>query len=121
MGLLDELIRKAHSLAGGQPASAPRPRERRADTRFRAVSVRPGDESCEAARQLGQLRYLCAEAPRLPLPECNAATCNCGYWHHSDRRSGLDRRAAQDWTRERELGVVNRRSSHGRRSTDAVA
>ena len=120
MGLLDDIIRKAGSLAGGPPASPPRP-ESRADTRFRAVSVRPGDDSCEAARQLGQLRFLCAKAPRLPLPECDAAACNCRYVHYSDRRSGLDRRATYDWTRERELGVVNRRSGRGRRSTDAVA
>lgn len=92
----------------------------KADTRFRAVGIRPADESCEAARQFGNMRFLCAKAPRLPLPECTAATCNCRYVHFSDRRTGLDRRATYDWTRERELGVVNRRLSHGRRSTDAI-
>ena len=66
-------------------------------------------------------RWLPYLAPRLPLPECDAAACNCRYVHYSDRRSGLDRRATYDWTRERELGVVNRRSGRGRRSTDAVA
>jgi hypothetical protein len=93
----------------------------RADTRFRAVGIRPGDGSCEAARQFGNMRFLCAKAPRLPVPECTAATCECRYVHYSDRRSGQDRRATYDWTRERELGVINRRLSHGRRATDAIA
>jgi len=55
------------------------------------------------------------------VPECTAATCSCRYVHFADRRSGQDRRATYDWTRERELGVVNRRSGGGRRATDAVA
>ena len=84
------------------------------------MSIRPGEESCEAAQQFGQMRFLCAKAPRLPLPGCSVAVCNCRYTHFADRRTGLDRRASYDWTRERELGVVNRRAGHGRRSTDAV-
>lgn len=91
------------------------------DTPFRAVSIRPGEGSCEAARQFGGMRFLCAKAPRLPLPECNAAECNCTYVHFADRRSGQDRRRAYDWSRERELDVVNRRSGRGRRMTDAIA
>jgi hypothetical protein len=91
-----------------------------ADPRFRAVGIRPGEDSCEAARQFGKLRFLGAKAPRLPVPECNAASCNCRYVHYADRRSGKDRRSVYDWTRERQLGVVNRRAAHGRRSTDAI-
>lgn len=90
------------------------------DTRFRAVSIRPGEECCEAARQFGKMRFLCAKAPRLPVPECTAATCTCRYVHYADRRSGKDRRSVYDWTRERQLGVVNRRAARGRRATDAV-
>jgi hypothetical protein len=91
------------------------------DSRYRAVSIRPGEECCEAARQFGKMRFLCAKAPRLPVPECTAATCNCRYLHYADRRSGKDRRSVYDWTRERQLGVVNRRAARGRRATDAIA
>ena len=91
------------------------------DARFRAVSIRPGEDCCEAARQFGKMRFLCAKAPRLPVPECTAATCNCRYVHYADRRSGKDRRSVYDWTRERQLGVVNRRAARGRRATDAIA
>lgn len=99
----------------------PQPAHAATDTRFRAVSIRPGDDCCEAARQFGNLRFLCAKAPRLPLPECTASTCACRYVHFADRRTGRERRARYDWTRERELDVVNRRSGRGRRSTDAIA
>lgn len=91
------------------------------DVRYRAVSIRPGEESCESARQFGKMRFLCAKAPRLPVPECDAPTCNCRYVHHADRRSGHDRRSVYERTRERQLGVVNRRASRGRRATDAIA
>ena len=50
----------------------------------------------------------------------DVAVCSCRYVHYSDRRSGQDRRRTYDWSRERDLGVVNRRSGGGRRSTDAV-
>ena len=32
-------------------------------------------------------------APRLPLPDCDAAECRCLFVHHDDRRSGKDRRS----------------------------
>lgn len=91
------------------------------DARYRAVSIRPGEDCCEAARQFGKMRFLCAKAPRLPVPECTAATCTCRYVHFADRRSGKERRSVYDWTRERQLGVVNRRAARGRRATDAIA
>lgn len=117
MRFLADFFRAASDTKVATRRGATNPAE---DTRFRAVSIRPGDDSCEAARQFGNLRFLCAKAPRLPLPECTAAACNCRFVHYSDRRSGQDRRRTYDWTRERDLDVVNRRSSRGRRSTDAV-
>jgi len=117
MRFLADFFRAATDSKPGARRVSTNPSE---DTRFRAVSIRPGEGCCEAARQFGNMRFLCAKAPRLPLPECTAAACNCRYVHYSDRRSGQDRRRTYDWTRERDLGVVNRRSSGGRRSTDAV-
>lgn len=87
-------------------------------TPFRAVSVRAGYISCEAAKQFGSKRFLADKAPRLPLPECNCETCNCSYVHYPDRRRGFDRR--------KELGkapvaaTLERRFRPGRRATDAA-
>lgn len=117
MRFLADFFRVSTDAKPGARRGSPTPAK---DGRFRAVSIRPGDGSCEAARQFGNLRFLSAKAPRLPVPECTAAVCNCRYVHYSDRRSGLDRRRTYDWTRERDLDVVNRRSGRGRRSTDAV-
>ena len=119
MGFLAGLFRRPQRAAAkSQLRRAASPK---ADPRFRAVSIRPGEGCCEAARQFGKLRFLSAKAPRLPVPECTAAACHCRYVHFADRRSGRDRRARYDWVRERELGVVNRRSSRGRRESDSVA
>ncbi len=87
---------------------------------YHAVSIRPGENCCEAAKQFGQMRFLSAKAPRLPLPDCQAAQCTCRYAHYSDRRSGTDRRSGYDWNRARQFNDVNRRKNYGRRSTDPV-
>lgn len=103
------------------PTSKPAKPAGNGETRFRAVSIQPGEQCCEAARQFGKMRFLCAKAPRLPVPGCDAASCDCRYVHFADRRSGEDRRGTYDWTRERQMGFVNRRSRRGRRSTDPIA
>ena len=93
MRFLTDFFRVATDAKPGARRGSPNPAD---DTRFRAVSIRPGDGSCEAARQFGNMRFLCTKAPRLPVPECTAAVCNCRYVHYSDRRSGLDRRRTYD-------------------------
>lgn len=118
MRFLADFFRTFTDTKPGTRPGASKPRE---EARYRAVSIRPGEGSCEAARQFGKMRFLCAKAPRLPLPECAAAACNCRYLHYADRRTGRDRRRSYDWTRERELGMVNRRAGQGRRATDAFA
>lgn len=59
---------------------------------FHAVSIRPGLESCEAAKKLKGKRLLSKNAPSLPLPQCGVADCQCWYEHFADRRLD-DRRA----------------------------
>lgn len=87
---------------------------------FHAVSIATGSKACEVARGLEGQRYLSVDAPSLPLPGCNAATCRCRYLHHPDRRSEEPRR-------EVDSGIVNmsgswravdRRKRRGRRRDD---
>ena len=59
---------------------------------FHAVSLSSLASACAAAKALQGERFLSNSAPKLPLPECGAATCKCRFIHHSDRRSGEDRR-----------------------------
>ena len=61
--------------------------------RYHAVSIKFDSNACEAARAMSGRRFLSAAAPRLPLPGCDAAECNCRFAHHKDRRTGSDRRS----------------------------
>ena len=59
---------------------------------YAAVSIRPGQGACAAAKALRQTRFLPSEAPLTPLADCNARHCECRYVHYADRRSGDDDR-----------------------------
>ena len=63
---------------------------------FHAVSLKYSSRSCDAAKAMTGHRYLANSAPRLPVPECDASECHCGFVHHADRRSGEDRRSPFD-------------------------
>lgn len=86
--------------------------------RYHAVSVVSGPTACAAVKQLKNVRVLSAEAPRLPLANCDCpAACQCTYRHYDDRRAGprraLDRgRLAGPWS------ATDRRRSTGRRDSD---
>ncbi len=74
-----------------------RPVERRetlaeTTTAFHAVSLKTLPSACDAAKAMQGERFLSAEAPNIPLPECDASSCGCSYAHHKDRRVGEDRR-----------------------------
>jgi hypothetical protein len=74
--------------------------------------------ACAAANACAGRRFLAAEAPQLPLPECNVSKCTCRYRHHADRRSGNRRAtdagipAAMIWSKP------ERRQSQSRRVND---
>jgi hypothetical protein len=92
-----------------RPATQPSP--------YHAVSVLPGNDACAAAYRFSGQRFLSRQAPRLPLPSCDAATCDCRFKHHKDRRSGPRRNS--------DVGMImagysgnERRRSRGRRATD---
>jgi hypothetical protein len=85
---------------------------------WNAVSIVCTGASCAAAQALKGRRYLSADAPRLPLPDCTSpAACRCAYRKHPDRRAGPRRES--DTTGLRRSGPTpERRGGRGRRSTD---
>jgi len=85
------LIRKTKETAENQRSSE-----------YRAVSIHCTNNACQAAKdKLGE-RFLSAEAPLLPLRECDRPDqCDCRYKHYADRR-----------------GTMRRRSDHGLTATD---
>jgi len=87
-GIFGRRDKPAATLVGGT-----RPEERvRIVNPFHAVSVKAGPRCCQAAKSMAGMRFLSRQAPLLPLPQCDAATCECRYLHHDDRRD-LPRRA----------------------------
>jgi hypothetical protein len=88
---------------------------------YRAVSVNCGPQACEQALALGEKRFLPAEMPRFPLPDCTSSNCQCKFAHYDDRRDPDSNKRAPTALRS-ELyttsGRPERRSTGGRRKTD---
>lgn len=92
---------------------------------FRATSIVAGPNACEAAKRLGEKRFLVAakEVPQLPLPDCDQSKCTCKYAHHADRREKVsdDRRGPPGLRSQLHghSGEEDRRSKkRGRRASD---
>jgi len=85
---------------------------------WHAVSIVCTSASCAAAKALKGLRYLSAEAPRLPLRDCTSAQeCPCVYRKHLDRRARPRREVDSDGLR-RPSPKSERRQNRRRRSSD---
>ena len=91
---------------------------------FQATRIVPGDNACQAARDLQEKLFLKSElhTPTLPLPECTQVLdCHCKYGHQGDRRTDEDDRRLH--TLQTELypaaeGANRRGQKRGRRATD---
>ena len=86
------LFLRRRSAVGKQEAAASTPSPTQ-NTAYHAVSIKFDEKACDAARELAGRRFLASAVPRLPLADCDAAECRCRFAHHSDRRSGKDRRS----------------------------
>jgi len=53
---------------------------------FQAISVRPQLHSCQAVRELENIRFLAKDAPSIPVRGCDIARCRCQYLYYPDRR-----------------------------------
>jgi hypothetical protein len=60
---------------------------------YHAVSIHSKGKVCPSVAKLAKQRFLVAEAPITPLPDCSSPHCVCTYRHHKDRRRDtIDRR-----------------------------
>jgi len=86
--------------------------------RYHSVSIIAGAQCCAAARSLGNVRVLSADAPRLPLPRCDTpGACQCTYRHYGDRRLA-PRRARERGELADPWACTDRRRFVGRRAAD---
>ena len=105
-----------HSSAQKKPLVAPTARQ---DTHssYHCVEVHTGNYACEAAEQLGEVRFLPNEAPSLPLPGCNAPKCTCHFIHYDDRRDEDRRKTYGEWASIPPDSTGERRAFTGRRKS----
>jgi ABC-type nickel/cobalt efflux system permease component RcnA len=87
---------------------------------YAAVRVKPHEHACNAAFEMSHRTFLVAEAPILPLQDCNKSdSCRCGYRHYDDRRQGLERRGESFVMRDAYTKKERRDDEkHGRRQGD---
>lgn len=86
---------------------------------WHAVSVVPKSGGCEAVRAIRHVRFLSAEAPRLPLVGCaKPEGCGCAYKHFDDRRAQTRRKEDVDGMRRMLQGRAERRAHGDRRGAD---
>lgn len=99
--------------------SGNRERKQTISNPWHAISVVTGVYACDAAVARREQRVLSADAPQLPLSNCQQpGTCTCHYRHHSDRRHSL-RRARDNGLPNRDYTGTDRRSEkRGQRATD---
>ena len=90
---------------------------------YEAVSIHSYKDKCPAVASLAGQRFLSSEAPSIPLESCSSETCHCVYMHHSDRRTGTDRRGHHQSADGYTVipGQPNRRKTRGRRASDLIA
>jgi len=81
---------------------------------YHCVELKIPYNACEAVEKFHGKRFLSAQAPQLPLPDCDQQ-CNCKFKHHNDRRVE-DRRDAfspggihYDGEKNRRVGSDRRR------------
>ena len=91
--------------------------EKPRDPTYHAVSIRCGKNACQAAQdKLGQ-RHLSAEAPLLPLDQCDRTDqCDCRYEHYDDRRGNSRRSSDQGLPEQTDLDRLERRYEKDRRA-----
>ena len=83
--------------------------------KYCGAEVIAGDEACDAARSLTNMRLLASEVPPLPLKPCDRpATCKCKYRHFDDRRRKFPRRVPHATA----YRGVEQRVRRGRRDSD---
>ena len=97
--------------------------ERKADktriSSFHAVEIRAKNDACQAAQNTNGERFLSAEAPPLPLSQCDRPDrCQCRYRHYEDRRNDSRRGAESGLAAQHDAERVEQRNLKGRRADD---
>jgi len=90
-------------------------------SKYHAVAIRCGNNACQAAQDNLSERHLSAEAPLLPLKQCDRPDqCKCHYQHYDDRRGGFRRSSDHDLPSQTDSERAERRYLKDRRAENIV-
>jgi hypothetical protein len=93
--------------------------EQKRVSQFHAVEIAGMKDACQAAQDAKGERYLSAEAPRLPLGQCDRPDlCQCRYQHYEDRRGNPRRSSESGSPSQDDAEYVQQRKLKGRRADD---
>ncbi len=99
----------------------PRTATKTTKIKYRGVQVIVNkNDCCQAAETVADQRFLIEQIPKLPLANCDAAQCGCGYERFDDRRADFRRASDLGYDMASQLHSDDCRSSTspGRRSKD---
>jgi len=86
-------------------------------SKYHAVAIRCEKNACQAAQDNQSERHLSAEAPLLPLKQCDRPDqCKCHYQHYDDRRGGSRRNSDHGLTAQTDSERAERRYLRDRRA-----
>ena len=86
---------------------------------YHSVAIFCGENACQAAQESVGERHLSAEAPMLPLGQCDRPDqCECRYQHYEDRRSGPRRNSEHEMPAKETFEGDERRHVTDRRADD---
>jgi hypothetical protein len=78
-------------------------------------------DACPAVMKIFGLRFLCKDAPTLPLVGCTGKVCSCIFRHYDDRRAGLRRAEEEGIIQRRYEGVEKRVEQRARRAEETFS
>ncbi len=103
--------------------STPRENQAHPKPRFSGFIIEPGEDCCQAARELNKITFSLRDIVPLPLPECDKETCTCKKTLVKERRK-CNRRFNPDRRNEIRFhfttGSLDRRIGKGRRQPDKL-
>ncbi len=82
---------------------------------YRCVKIEVGAQACQHVQVMQAKPILVNDAPRLPLPDCHTAQCECKFIRFDDRRSGEDRRTSSAEAAENARIYADKRIRRDRR------
>jgi hypothetical protein len=86
---------------------------------FHAVELRGTNGACQAVQDTHGERYLSAEAPPLPLGQCDRPDrCQCRYRHYEDRRGNSRRGGESGLPAQHDAEGTEQRKLRSRRAED---